>query len=223
MNKSVANSAVSRRSKTRVKGNIGSDTSLIKYHVLGTTSQSIAGTGNSTDFAGYRLYCPGNTAGLIGEVPAIAICSYYSTGVFRPGTMIRWVPSINFTVSGRMLCGFTDNPEVISSLVTLWQAYNTAPNSTNLAQYRGAVRQLGTLTMFPLNTEKTLALPTRLRRKRFDTNRSLTEDSIDQNDRSTQVAFFYVSDGVVEDPGSSFGSFEYHDVVSVEGITARLT
>jgi len=137
--------------------------------------------------------------------------------------MLSWVPSVNFTVSGRILCGFTDNPEVIAAAVAAWEAYAANPIPDNIALYKSIVRQLGSLKMFPVNTPAQMAIPTRLRRKRFDVNRGLVQDSVDQNDRCTQVAFLWCTEGVALDAGSFLGSFEYSDVVHVEGVTPRLT
>ena len=62
-----------------------------------------------------------------------------------------------------------------------------------------------------------MPFPTRIRRKRFDVNISINATLVDVLDRSVQTVMFVAVEGA---PASTtLGSFWFHDVVDVEGVT----
>jgi hypothetical protein len=150
------------------------------------------------------------------------IVSSYSEGKFLPSTHIRWEPSVSFTVSGRVLCGFTDNPEVITSINNLLATFNATPTAGNLTAYLNAIRALGTMRSFPVWQETDVAFPTRTRRKMFDTNTNLGSFDVNLVDRTAQTAFFIGLEGGPSTP-TPVGSFHYTDHVLVEGIHGVVT
>lgn len=207
-----------RRRRNRQPTMSGSgDSTVIKYSALGGTlvnNVAVGGTVHS------RWYVPGLAAGLP-QSAGPAIVGSYSTGKFLPGTRIKWEPSVSFTTSGRVLVGFTDNPEVISTFQGLIDNYVSAPIPANFIPYLNAVRGLGSVVSFPVWQETMINFPTRLRRKRFDVNRTVTADP-DIIDRSAQTAMFVVVDGVTEST-VGLGSFWYHDIVDAEGVQPVVT
>ncbi len=164
--------------------------------------------GLTRDF--YRLYIPGNTSGMIAPSgPQVA--SYYSTGKFLPGTTVEWVPSVGFTTSGRVYIGFTDNPEVMSAIIA----------TVNTASYQTAVKSLGDVISFPVYQNEKFSIPTRLRRKMFDTNSTVSTGDVNVYDRCAQTAMFFLVEGA---PASTtVGGFRYEDNLMVEGLTGITT
>lgn len=195
-----------------------SDSSIVKYSVLGLNMSTDGALGTSTY---YRSYIPGNTNAVAnGSGPSI--CSYYSTGKFIAGTRIRWEPSVSFTTSGRVYVGFTDNPEIMVNINAARNVYIATPTLANYNAYANAVKSLGSVQSFPVWQETDIALPLDTRRKRFDINTAVDYGSADVLDRSSQRVMYVAVDG---GPATAtlLGSFWYHDVVSVEGVTGVAT
>lgn len=179
--------------------------SAIEYSALGGTVV--------TDAAGFwtggRPYVPGTRNSLTNTVGP-DIVAYYSTAKFLPGTKVRWEPSVSFNTTGRVYVGFTDNPEVMATIVGLTGA-----------NYINAVKGLGDVISFPIWQETEVSFPTKLRRKMFDVNAAITVTDVNAMDRSAQTFFFAAIDGA---PSlNSMGSFWFHDRVAVEGITPVTT
>jgi len=198
-------SGVRRRRNTAPTSENNGEQSIIRYQAMGTTIGSDA-SGLSW---GFRYYVPGLQYGLV-SATGPGLVSFYSTAKFLPGTSIRWEPSCSFTTTGRIYVGFTDNPEVATTLTTL---SGTA--------FGNAVKGMGSVMSFPVWQETNISFPTRLRRKRFDVNGTVAASS-DVLDRSSQTNFFWYLDGA---PVSlaGLGSFWYKDVVSVEGMNNLAT
>lgn len=196
----------------------GGDSTVVKYSVLGRALSTVSTTGGTGDV---RFYMPGLQEGLTNTIGA-DIVSSYSEGKFLPSTHIRWEPSVSFTVSGRVLCGFTDNPEVVVAINALLTTFVTTPTAGNLAAYLNAIRGLGTMRSFPVWQETDVPFPTRTRRKMFDTNTTLGSFDVNLVDRTAQTVFFF---GIEGGPTSAtpIGSFHYTDHVLVEGIHAVVT
>lgn len=191
------------RSKLRVEG--GDDHTVVTYNALGDVL--------FTDVDGrkiyYRHYVPGRSGGLSFS-RGTDIVAAYSTAVFKPGTSIRWEPIASFSTPGRVVVGFSDNPEVMT-------AFETAI-SDNVRQQ--IVQGLGNAISFPVWQETNIPFPTRLRRKRFSVNRNLSGDATSEFERSCQVTMFcYISSPTSEEP---LGLFHFHDVVDCEGIVPNL-
>ena len=146
------------------------DSTIIKYSAIGVTLSTLGTTGTS---AMTRTYVPGFTSVLANNVGP-GIVRSYSTAKFLPGTTIRWEPSVSFTTSGRVLVGFTDNPEMMVALTTAFDTYALTPTNANYEVYANLIRGLGSVKSFPVWQETDVAFPTRLRRKRFDTNTTIT-------------------------------------------------
>lgn len=213
----ITQAGVRRRRNRQPTMNSAGDNTVIKYSALGGTlvnNTAVGGTVHS------RWYVPGLAAGLPSSAGPTIVGSY-STGKFLPGTRIKWEPSVSFTTSGRVLVGFTDNPEVISTFQLLIDAYISSPVPANFVPYVNAVRGLGSVMSFPVWQETMINFPTKLRRKRFDVNRTVTSDP-DVIDRSAQTAMFVAVDGVT-DATVGLGSFWYHDVVDAEGVQPVVT
>lgn len=208
-----------RRNKMPMLTGTG-DTSVIRYSSLGRNlSTGTSGTGGGTGAA--RYYVPGYATNDILNASGPAIVGFYSTAKFTPGTAIRWEPSVSFTTSGRVLVGFTDNPEIIVNIQTALNAYFATPTLANLNVYLGLIRSLGSLRSFPVWQETEISFPTKLRRKRFDVNTALGTLTPDLVDRCAQTVMFA---GVEGAPDSTIlGSFWFHDVVDVEGVTGVVT
>lgn len=195
-----------------------SDSSIVKYSVLGLNMSTDGALGTSTY---YRSFIPGNTNAVTnGSGPSI--CSFYSTGKFIAGTRIRWEPSVSFTTSGRVYVGFTDNPEIMVNVNTARNAYVTTPTLANYNTYANLVKSLGSVQSFPVWQETDIVLPLETRRKRFDINTAVDYTNADVLDRCSQRVMYVAVDG---GPATStlLGSFWYHDVVSVEGVTGVAT
>jgi len=192
------------------------DQSIVKYTTLGL---NVATGGIIPGTLDQRLYIPGNGAGLtLGAGPSLV--SFYSTARFLPGTTITWEPSVSFTTSGRVVCGFTDNPEICAAIDGLRAAFIAAVSTVTFNNYLNAIKSLGTVRAWPVWQSTSVSFPTKLRRKRFDVNTSAAATS-DVLDRSMQVGFFTVIEGVPLN--TTLGSFMYHDVVDVEGVTGIAT
>jgi len=169
----------------------------------------------------FRLYIPGYGSPFANSTGP-DLTSYYSTGKFRPGTKVRWEPVVSPLVGGRMTLVWTDNPEVISSIKTLADAYIGAASGANFAAYANAVNALGSLTSWPLWQEREFQVPTKLRRKRFDIDGAPTL-TVDNLDRNCQTAYFAYVSGSTNTNGDLLGSFWFHDALDVEGIHGTAT
>lgn len=190
------------------------DSSLVKYNTQGLPVGTTASGGYGTYI---RPYVPGLSGGILTNSVGADVVAYYSSGKFVPGTSIRWEPSCSFTTSGRVFVGFTDNPEVASTIEGFRQAFLLTPNPSTYTAYAAQVRALGNLVSFPVWQETAVPFPTRLRRKRFDTNRSVSASAVDVLDRSMQTHMFVAIEGG-PDAGVILGAFWFHDVVDVEGL-----
>lgn len=188
------------------------DNAIVKYSSLGITHVTSTGTNQGVTV---RYYVPGYGGDLV-NASGPSVVSYYSTAKYIPGTRIKWEPSVSFTTAGRVIVGFTDNPEVVTTIQTL-----AAAAATNYAAYLSAVRSLGSVVSFPVWQETEIPFPTRLRRKRFDINANPVGTNVDQMDRSAQTVMFVAVEGAPV--STSLGSFWYHDIVDVEGVTGVAT
>lgn len=189
----------------RVQGAVGSDQTVLKYNAVG---DNIA-TGGGGEAHYVRWYIPGSPLALLGSA-GNDVASYYSTGVFRPGTTAKWVPYVGYQTSGRVLVTYTDNPEIMASAVA-WT------DSQRLAFIRSSSRGVN----FPIYEEKVIAVPTMTRRKRFDVNNSVDASNVDVLDRSSQVMMICA---IVAGPASTLvGQWEFHDVLDVEGLSTANT
>lgn len=195
---------------------LGSDRSIVKYNVLGNTIITNS-TGQSV---GRRFYSAGFGTNLLPNA-GVNVCGFYNTYVFKPGTSIKWTPSVSFTTSGRLFVGFVDNPEMMAGITVAYDNYVASTTSANYAIYADLVKSLGNTVSFPVWQETQIEFPTRLRRKRFDTN--LTQ-SLDVNiyDRSIQCLMLVAFEG---GPAAvtTLGQFSFHDVVDVEGLSSVST
>lgn len=194
------------------------DSTTLRYKSLGGNVVQIGAPGAIAA----RWYIPGNSnqcSGTAGQV----VASNYSTGVFKPGTMLRWEPTTSPTAGGRGFVGFTDNPEIIKNIGTLWAAYQSTPGATEYGAYASSVKGLANLTSFPMWAEWETQIPTRLRRKRFDCNETASLLDVDVLDRSCQVAMFACFDGSSVATNGGLGSFWFHDVLDVEGLHSEAT
>lgn len=202
-----------RRKRTKAPSMSRSgDSTIIKYQTLGTTLATPSAVGGTGEVRFFIPGCPSSLANTIGT----GVVSAYSEGKYLPNCRIRWEPSVAFTTSGRVLVGFTDNPEVIVQMNTALVDFLTTPSSGTLATYASLVRGLGTMISFPVWQETDVQFPTRTRRKMFDVNKTLTGFDTNLVDRCCQTAMFYVVDGAPT--STTLGSFHYSDCVSVEGI-----
>lgn len=172
--------------------------------------------------AEWRFYVPGLDLRLA-STAGVDVVSHYATAVFKPGTHIRWEPTISPTKGGRGFVGFTDNPEIMRDIIVAYSDYETTPTLANYAIYSNKVKGLANMQSFPAWQEWECAIPTRLRRKRFDANRNVELFNVDQLDRCAQVVMFAAFDGIDLESGSGLGSFWYHDVVDVEGLSGVAT
>lgn len=206
-----------RRNRAPILSGSG-DASVVKYSVLGPTFQTVGGTGCS---AANRMYIPGFPGELV-NFSGPNIVSFYSTGKFMPGTRIRWEPSVSFSTSGRVIVGFTDNPEIISTIMTAYNAFVVNQTAGTYQTYANMVRGLGSVQTFPVWQETDIPFPTKLRRKRFDINAVVNTTDSNVLDRSLQTCMFVALEGAPAED-LAMGGFHYHDVVDVEGITGVTT
>lgn len=190
------------------------DSTVIKYKAIGENVEVYSGGLGAQS----RWYVPGFNARLnSGAGPGIV--AKYATGLFKPGTTIRWEPTISPTKGGRIFVAFTDNPEVMVSLYNAQVDFLTSPSGASYAVYSNLVKSLANLTSTPAWMEYEWQVPLKARRKRFDCNESNFVNDINVMDRACQVAMFACVDGlsdVVDD--EVIGSFWFHDVVDVEGL-----
>lgn len=161
----------------------------------------------------WRLYNAAYPAGLAMSTPLVSVAKHYSTFKFLPGTKVRWEPACSFNTSGRVFCGWTDNPEVMATL-------STAATPSALGNF---LQNMGTFQSFPVWQETDINFPTRLRRKRYDINQDLNNTNVDQLDRCAQQGFFAVVVGGNLLGTDSYGAMWYHDKVDVEGLQPSLT
>lgn len=165
-----------------------------------------------------RHYIPGN-ANSLGNYSGPTIASLYATGLFKPGTKIRWEPTISPTSGGRVFVGFTDNPEAMARLENAANAYFSDRTAAKYDDYSSLVKSLGNLISFPAWCEKDITFPLRTRRKRFDCNELIAFDDVNQLDRSCQQSLFMCADGLSGvTSGASIGSLWYYDVLNLEGL-----
>lgn len=191
-----------RGSVPRMNG--GSDGTIVSYNTAGSVL-----TSNSTgDVRSSRSYVVGNPNGLATAIGP-GICSSYASGKYLPGTKVRWEPSVSFNTTGRVFVGFVDNPEVVLGTAALTGA-----------QFGTFVRSLGNVISFPVWQETEIDFPTKLRRKRFDTNANVVE-TVDVLDRCMQTYMFVWIEGMPV--STAAGSFWYHDRVDVEGLHNLIT
>lgn len=197
-----------RNKPSKVKMQSNGDGITLRYTSLGdvqtTTSSELS---VSTD----RIYVPGYLQGMISPTgPSIA--SNYSTGVFKPGTTIRWEPACGATTSGRVFVAWTSNPELMQA----WAGAST------LAKYN-IINACGSVRSFPVWQETEIPFPNNLRRKRFDVNSELidtAEGRLAQLARSAQVMMMAVISGPAD---TVLGQFNYHDVLDLEGMVPNYT
>lgn len=192
------------------------DYTMLSYNALGS-AQTLFET--SATNGGLRMYIPGSAGSLAGTAGA-SVVGFYSTGVFMPGTTAKWEPTTSPTSGGRMYVGFTDNPEIATTITNSYIAWDQdRTNTTKRDTYINRVRGLGSLISFPLWQEKEIAIPQKLRRKRFDCNQIVDFTNVDVIDRSMQTTMFWFADGLTSPATNQIiGSFVFHDRVSVEGL-----
>jgi hypothetical protein len=206
MNKVPGQSSTRRkRNKQPTMRQTSSNSNIIDYSVLGVALSSGA---NGTVIT-YRPFIPGNSNALFGSAGQ-TIAGFYSTGKFLPGTRIRWEPSVSFNTTGRVYTAFSDNPVVVGN----WLALTTS-------QRGDFVKGLQDMISFPVWQETDITFPTRIRRKMFDVNSSVSLPDVNGLDRCMQTFMFIYVDGA---PASiSLGSFWFHDKLQVEGMVGNLT
>lgn len=217
VNPMTGSTAARRRRNKQPNMNATSETStMLRYQSVGTNVTLLSASGAVAK----RFYCPGFPSDIVNVVgPNIA--SFYATGVFKPGTHLRWEPTTSPTSGGRGFVGFTTNPEVMVGLYNAYETYITTPSGANYSTYSNLVKGLGDVVSFPMWQEFEFVVPTKLRRKRFDINANLPVNQPNENDRSAQIAMFACFDGIngISD-GAAIGSFWYKDVLDVEGISS---
>lgn len=197
-----------RRNTQPTSRRTSSNSSVIEYSCLGT----VVTTDVNGRAAPRRLYIPGYSATIANSVGP-SVVSYYSTAKFLPGTKIRWEPSVSFNTTGRVYVGFTDNPEVMV-------AFNTI---ATVADWVNQVKGLGDLESFPIWQETEITVPTKLRRKMFDTNQNVVNTSTDVLDRCCQIYMVAAVEGAPVAAEIDVGSFWYHDKLTVEGLQPSIT
>lgn len=209
---------VRRKRSTQPKMELRSfDGSVVKYCAQSTTVASVGGIGSGSY---RRFFVPGYPGNLTSSAGA-SICSYYSTGVFKPGTTCRWEPSCSFNTSGRIFVGFTDSAEVAFNISALRDTFVATPTPATYAAYADQLKALGTTTSFPIWQETVVDIPLRTRRKRFDTD-STPSGSVDNLDRNMQTAMFTAIEGAPA-ANQALGNFWFRDVVDVEGMHSNVT
>lgn len=212
-------SGVRRRRNTQpVMANTSNDSSVVKYNVQSATIGVLGTTGSG---AYRRLYIPGYLGPDLLSNAGSSVCSFYSTGVFKPGTSIKWEPSCSFTTSGRVFVGFTDNPEVAVALGAAWTAFITTPTTGAYNAFANQVKALGSTVSFPIWQETQIPFPMRLRRKRFDAD-SVPSGLVDNLDRNMQTSM-WVAIEAGPATAQTVGNFWFHDVVDVEGLISTAT
>jgi hypothetical protein len=214
----TGSTATRKRRNTAPSMTGNGDGTMIKYKALGATTVMQSSSGA----ADYRVYSPGTNYRLA-SVAGPNVVKQYATAVFKPGTHIRWEPTLSPTVGGRGFVGFTDNPEVMAALFQAYSDYETSPGSGTYATYANKVKGLANMQSFPAWQEWECPVPSRLRRKRFDSNSNVALFDENDLDRSAQVTMFAAFDGISLSGGSGLGSFWYQDIVDVEGLSGEAT
>lgn len=190
---------------------------LIEYN----TQQAPLPVPTAAGYSGYlRRYIPGSPSDIANTIGP-DIVSAYSSAKFLPGTKLRFEPSVSFNTTGRVFCGFIDNPEVAAQLEALLFAAILSGLAADWAAYMLALKGLGSVISFPVWQETEVAFPTRLRRKMFDTNATFTTPVVDVYDRCLQTCMFVGIEGL--NTTGNPGGFWYHDKLEVEGLHSRLT
>lgn len=198
----VQSGVKTRRNTSASMTPVDSDSTIIKYS---TNGAGLDLDTNGTAVRG-RFYIGGYGSNLLNPLGSTVV-KQYATCVFKPGTRIRWEPACSFNTSGRVVCAFTDNPEVMA----VWAGLTD--NTTKL----DFIQSFGNTRTFPIWQETEIPFPTATRRKRFSTNLIPVVADVNENERSTQVLFMY---GISGGPASTnqVGRFWFHDVVHVEGL-----
>lgn len=196
-----------RNKSSKVKMQSNGDSITLRYTSLG----DLQGTTAAEPFAvaTSRYYVPAMTIGLQ-SLTGPRVASNYSTGVFKPGTTIRWEPACGATTSGRVYVAWTTNPE----LMTAWD---------NSSSKLGIITACGSVRSFPVWQETEIPFPTALRRKRFDVNSDIFSSGENRTNayaRSAQCLMMCVVTGPAE---TVLGQFNYHDVLDLEGMVPDFT
>lgn len=203
----VQSSVRTKRNTQPTMASVSGDSALIKYsangEALNTNSEGTAARG--------RWYIGGYDIGLVNPV-GTNVVKQYSTCCFKPGTRIRYEPSCSFNTSGRVVCAFTDNPEVMATWASL------IDNATKI----DFIQAFGSVRSFPIWQETDIPFPTITRRKRFTVDGNPDVGSVANNDRSAQMLFMYAIEGGPVQV-NSVGRFWFHDVVNVEGLVPSNT
>lgn len=195
------------------------DSAVIRYKSLGSNTTVL----NAAGAVQARWWAGGINAKLANQAGPDVV-SYYATCRFRPGTTVKWEPTSSPTAGGRIFVGFTTNPEQMVALYNSLEAYEVTPNSTTYGAYSNLVKGLSNMISFPMWQEKDIMVPMNMRRKRFDVNASFAVNSVNEAERSVQVAMFACADGFTGiTTGASIGSFWFSDVVDVEGLSGTAT
>lgn len=194
-----------------------SDGTIVEYSAQQNNFFTVIPAGYSGEV---RRYIPGFSPPLAITVGP-EIVSAYSSAKFLPGTKIRWEPSVSFTSTGRVMVGFSDNPEVALQIEGLFGTALGSGLPADWIAYTNAVKGLGSLVSFPVWQETEVNFPTRLRRKMFDTNATIAPTSVDMYDRCLQTCMFIAIEGMTSTANP--GNFWFHDKVAVEGLHARIT
>lgn len=188
-----------RGMQPRMRPTSNNSTSLV-YNCIGLNL--------ATDVGGnvyyIRYYIPGFAGGLDASA-GIDVAGFYSSGKFGSGCKLRWEPSCSFGTNGRVYCGFCDNPEAVAAI-------SASPSVAS-------IRALGDALSFPVWQETEIPFPSRLRRKMFDVNQTVTTDP-NALDRSMQTCFFIA---IEADAEKAVGSMWFHDELVVEGLQVQAT
>jgi len=197
-----------RKNKQIVRGSgIGADNTRISYNCYSGAATTDT-NGNATV---ERFYIPGNTAVVsrytLPTSTGLNVLSNYSEGRFEPGSFIKWVPSVSLSTPGRVIVGFTTNPEIMTATITIAAA----------ADY---LKSFGNAISFPVWEETVIPLPTYLRRKMFDVNVSAAV-AVDVLDRACQVYMLSSISGATA--STNCGYFEFHDKVMGVGLAPAST
>lgn len=179
---------------------------ILRYNAPGTTIE----VDNSVTTFGFRPYIPGSQYGVQSGTGPLLV-SYFATAKYLPGTSLRWEPMVGATTSGRVQVAFTDNPEVALAYM------GASPIDKSII-----IRGCDTYRSFPVWQETDIPFPTATRRKMFDVNKN-TADVNDYDRACQQFLMYAVSATTPADTVMSVGSFQFHDVVKVEGMHPVVT
>lgn len=212
--------SATRRSRMRTKTKEGGGHNRLDFT---WTGGNVFDEGATKRRCFYRYYVPGlqEGPGADGGARAVgmSIASHYSSGVFRPGTHIRWEPAVSFNTSGRVIVGFTDNPEAVETLSALANLADSGDASA-YQSFISLVRALQNNISFPVWQETNIKFPTHTRRKNFDVDNGPIVTIRDSETRM-QMAMFAVVTGYTGT--NTFGAFYYRDVLDVYHMQPRLT